>query len=94
MQLTVINVATVNYHTNNINNTYFVYICTVFLGFPGGSDGKESACNAKDLVSILGLERSPEGGHSNPLWYSCPENPMDRGGWWATVHGVAKSQAD
>ena len=43
--------------------------------FPGGSDGKESACNAGDLGSIPGLGRSPGGGHSNTLWYSCPENP-------------------
>ena len=47
----------------------------VFLSFPGGSDGKESACNAGDLGSIPGLERSPRGGHGNPLQYSCLENP-------------------
>ena len=47
----------------------------VFLGFPGGSDTKESACNAGDLGSILGLGRSPGGGHGNPLQYSCLENP-------------------
>ena len=46
----------------------------VFLGFPGGSDGKESACNLGDLGSIPGLGRSPGGGHGNPLQYSCPEN--------------------
>ena len=46
--------------------------------FPGGSDGKESACNAGDLDSIPGLGRSPEEGHGNPLQYSCLENPMDR----------------
>ena len=51
----------------------------VFLGFPGGSYGKESACNAGDLGSILGWGRSPGGGHGNPLQYSCLENPMDRG---------------
>ena len=48
-------------------------------GFPGGSDGKESACNAGDLGSIPGLGRSPGGGHGNPLQYSCLENPMDKG---------------
>ena len=63
----------------------------VFLGFSGGSDGKESTCNAGDLSSIPGLGRSPGGGHGNPLQYSCLENPMDRGDWQATVHGVAKS---
>ena len=62
------------------------------MGFPGGSDGKESACNAGDLGLITGLGRSPGGGHGNPLQYSCLENLMDRGDWWATVHGVAKSQ--
>ena len=61
------------------------------LGFPGGSDGKESACNAGDLGSIPGLGRSPGEGNGNPLQYPCLENPMDRGAWWATVHGVAKS---
>ena len=64
----------------------------VFLGFPGGSDCKESACNAGDLGMIPGLGRSPGGRHGNPLWYSCLENPMDRGACWATVHGVTKSR--
>ena len=62
------------------------------LGLPGGSDGKESACNVGDLGSIPGLGRSPGGGHGNPLQNSCLENPMDRGAWQATVHGVAKSR--
>ena len=61
-------------------------------GFPGSSAGKESACNARDLGSIPGLGRSPGEGQDNPLRYSCLENPMDRGAWQATVHGVAKSQ--
>ena len=59
---------------------------------PGGSDSKESTCNVGDLCLIPGLGRSPEGGHGNPLQYSCLENPVDRGALWATVHGVAKSQ--
>ena len=62
------------------------------MGFPGGSDGKESTCNAGDLGSIPGLGRSPGGGHGYPLQYSCLENSMDRGTWWATVCGVTKSQ--
>ena len=62
------------------------------MGFPGGSDGKESACDARDLGSIPGWEDSPGGGHGNPLQYSCLENPMDREAWWATIYGVAKSQ--
>ena len=64
----------------------------VFLGFPGGSDSKESTCNAGDLGSIPGSGRSPEEGHGNPLQYSCLENPMVRGACQATVHRVAKSQ--
>ena len=56
------------------------------MGFPGG------ACNVEDLGSIPGLWRSPGGGNGNPLLYSCLENPMDRGGWWAMVHRVAPSQ--
>ena len=59
-------------------------------GFPGGSDGKESACNAGDLGSIPGLGRSPGEGNCYPLQYFCLENPMDRGAWRATVHGVAR----
>ena len=60
--------------------------------FPGGSDGKESACNVGDIDSIPGLGRSPGEENGYPLQYSCLENSMDRGGWEATVHGVAKSQ--
>ena len=61
-------------------------------GFPGGSEVKASACNAGDLGLIPGLGRSPGEGNGTPLQYSCMENPMDRGAWWATVHGVTKSQ--
>ena len=61
------------------------------MGFPGGSEVKASAWNAGDLASIPGLGRSPGEGNGNPLQYSCLENSMDRGAWWATVHGVAKS---
>jgi len=60
------------------------------LGFPGGSDDKESACHVGDLGLIPGLGRSPGGGHGNPLQYSCLENPH-RGAWQAMVHGVAES---
>ena len=62
------------------------------LGFPGGSDGKESACNAGDLDSIPGLGKSLKEGNGNPLQYSFLENSMDRGAWWAIVNGVAKSR--
>ena len=60
-------------------------------GFPGGSDGKESACNARDPGSVPGLGRSSGEGNGYPFQYSCLENPMDRGGFQATVHRVAKS---
>ena len=64
------------------------------MGFPGGSVSKESACNAGDTGDvglISGSGRSPGGGHGNPLQYSCQENPMDRGAWWATIHRVTES---
>ena len=60
--------------------------------FTGGSDGKESTCNAGNLGLIPGLGRSPGEGNGYPLQYSCLENPMGRGAWEVTVHGVAKSQ--
>ena len=64
----------------------------VFMGFSGSSDGKDSACSVGDLGSIPGLGRPPGGGPGNLLQYSCLGNPMDRGAWWATVHGVAKNR--
>ena len=62
----------------------------IVLGFPGGSAGKESACNAGDLGSIPGLGRSPGEENGKPRQYSCLENSMDRGAWRDTVHGVAR----
>ena len=62
------------------------------VGFPGGSNGKESACNAGDLGSIPGLGKYPGKGNGNPLQYSCLDNSMDRGAWQATVSGAAKNQ--
>ena len=61
------------------------------MDFPCGSDGKASAYNVGNLGSIPGSGRSPGEGNGNPLQYSCLENPMDGGAWWAKVHGVAKS---
>ena len=72
-----------NYHTQRILKG--------LMGFPGGSDGKESACNAGDLGLIPGSGRSPGERNGYPFQYSCLENPMDRGAWWATVHGVTNS---
>ena len=69
------------------------------MGFPGGSDGKESACNAGDPRSIPGSGKSSGEWNCNQLQYSCLKNPMDRGcdptdsPWWAMVHRVAKTQA-
>ena len=74
-----------------MENIVYKYIYIEYGGFPGSSDGKESTCNAGDLGLIPGLGRSPGDGNDNPLQYSCLENPMDRGDWWATDHGVAKS---
>ena len=65
--------------------------CKSFPGFSGGSDGKECVCNAEDPGSIPGWGRCPGGGNGNPLQFSCLENSMDRGTWWAIDHGVTKS---
>ena len=64
----------------------------MLVGFPGSSEVKASACNTGELGSIPGLGRSPGEGNGNPLQYSCLENPMDRGAWWAILQGVAKSR--
>ena len=61
------------------------------MGFPGSSDGKESACNAGDLGLISGSGKLPRGGNGNRLQYTCLENPMDRGAWLATIYGVIES---
>ena len=62
------------------------------MGFPGGSVVKNSPANAGDKGSIADPGRCPRKGNGNPLQYSCLGSPMDRGAWWAAVHGVAKSQ--
>ena len=81
--LTLVICACSCFYLNSFQWAYYFY-----KGFPGGSDGKESTCNAGDPGSIQG--RSPGEGNGNPLQYSCLENPMDRGVWWATVHGGHK----
>ena len=63
-----------------------------YMGFPGGSDGKESSRKAGDQGLIPGSRRSPRKGNGYPLQHSCLENSMDRGAWQATVHGVTKSR--
>ena len=73
-------------------NVLLNLVLVFYWGFPGGSDGKESTCSARDLGSIPGLGRSHGGGLGNPLQYSCLENPMDRGAWRAIVHGITKSR--
>ena len=72
----------------------FYKLTSIYLGFPGGASGKEptNAEDTGDAGSIPGLGRSPEGGHSNPPHFSHLDNPMDRGAWWDTVHGVAQSR--
>ena len=83
------------YVWNDPHLFYFYIGVYTYIGiytFPGGSDGKESACNAGDPGLIPGLGRTPGEGTGNPLQYSCLENSMDRGVWWATVHGVTESQ--
>ena len=81
------------------DNKYFIagvtniLVCTTRdLGFPGGSDGKESTCNVGDLDLIPGSGRSPGEGNGYLLHYSCLKNSMDRRAWQAIVHGVTKSQ--
>ena len=77
---------------SQIQLSNFTFTFIEVLGFPGGSDGKESACNVGDLGSISHSGRSPGEGHGNRLQYSYLENSKDRGAWWATVYGVAKSR--
>ena len=64
----------------------------ILMGFLGGLDDKESSCNAGDPGSTPGLGRSPGKGNVYPLQHSCLVNSMNRGAWWATVHGVSKSR--
>ena len=75
-----------HYHETSVKFIFY-YIChgnytlLLIFSFPGGSDGKASACNVGDQVSILGLGRSPGKGNGHPLQYPCLENPMDGGAW-------------
>ena len=78
-----------NYLSTSLNT--HIHTLTLSISFEETSTFSESACSAGDPVSIPGLGRSPGGGHSNPLQYSCLENPRDRGAWQSTVHGIAES---
>ena len=75
-----------------IENKYKAFLRGERRGFFGGSEGKASACNAGDLGLIPGSGRCPGDVNGNPLQYSCLENPMDGGAWWATVYGVTRSR--
>ena len=81
-----------NCFVNRKIKSLFLLPSRIILDFPDASDDKASAYNAEDPGSIPGLGRSSGEGNGNPLQYSCLENPMDRGAWSATVHGVAKSR--
>ena len=79
-------------YSRSLLSVYFIYSSVYSLGFPGGSDGKKSTCNAGDAGLIPGWVRSPGERNGNPLQYFCLENSMDRGACQATVHGIAKSR--
>ena len=68
--------------------------CKYFVQLPQWLSGKESACNSGDPGSIPGLRRSPGEGNGDPLQYSCRDNPMNGGAWWATVHGNMTEHTD
>ena len=79
------------FYSLNFENSLYMLDAS-HLGFPGGSDGKASVCNAGNMGSIPGFGRSSGEGNGTPLQYSWLENPMDGGAWWAAVHGVARSR--
>ena len=83
------------YKNQENNHMYPIRLHMGLNDFPACANGKESTCQCRrlrDMGSIPGSGRSPGGGHGNPFQYSCLENAMDRGTWWATVHRIAKSQ--
>ena len=81
-----------NFRLSGYRRWYISKDLSKSIYFPGGSDSKESSCSVGDLGLIPGLGRSSKEGNGNPLQYSCLENFMDRGVWWATVHEVTTSQ--
>ena len=81
------------YHSQSrLSGLHLKLVSIMFGGFAGGSDSKVSVCSAGDPSSIPGLGSAPGEGNGSPLQYSCLENAVDGGVWWATVHGVAKSR--
>ena len=82
------------HHIINHQRYFFFSYLVHIQSFPGGSDSKESCCNAGDPGSIPGLERSPGEGNGTPLQYSCLENPMDGGAWQVTVRGSQRVRHD
>ena len=76
---------------HNIFNSH-LFLSNLLHSFSGGSVVKNPPVNAGDMGLITGSGRSPGKGNGNPLQSSCLENSMDRGAWWATVHGIVKSQ--
>ena len=87
----IYNIWIYNIHEYIYINIFTFTSCIYIYDSPNGSVGKESTCNAGDAGLIPKSGRFPGGWPGNPLQFSCLENPMDRGGWWATVHGVTKS---
>ena len=87
-------------HQESIHQSTLLYLLLhlspshLFYGLPGGSDGKESACNAEDLGLIPRLGASPGEGYGNTLQYSCLENPLDRGAWWIAMNRVSRVGQD
>ena len=81
-------------YEHHMNNSYHLSSLFEYLGFPGGSEVKASACNAGDLGSIPGSGKSPGEGNGNPLQYSCLENPMDGGAWWAYISPWGRKESD
>ena len=90
--LSLFNCRIKNNHIEYILSPGKINLIYFYRGFPGSSDGKESACHAGNPGLIPRLGRSPKEGNGSPPQYSCLKNSMDRGAWGATVHGVAKSQ--
>ena len=91
---TVLTLLCVKYYINIAHISMIIAHNYIIMGFPGDTSGKEPAFGTGDVGSISGLGRSSGEGNGNPFQYSCLENLMDSGAWWATVHSIAQSQHD